>query len=124
MNKLKSFKTLSEIDDYVNKTTRELHQNCDNFIFLGGSFARNSETQLSDIDYSVCVDEKIEHPRFYFELISLNGTPRLLSNYYFQYDEILINNSQVDDEIYLWMKLFLPETRFVGGNEANYEKVK
>ena len=124
MNEPKAFSAILDIDRYVIDVVGQMHPNTDVSIFLGGSFARGKETSLSDIDYTVCVDDAIKHPRFYFELTILDKTPRLLSIYFYSYEEILIDKSKVDDEVYLWMKFFLPETRYVGGNKKVYATIR
>lgn len=123
MIKTKTFTNIADVDSYVIDKIQSLHSNSQTFFFLGGSFARKSETKLSDIDYTACINDKIEHPRFYFEIINVGSVIRLLSIYFYSYDEVLIDNSKVDDEVYLWMKLFLPKTRFVGGDKSKYDEI-
>ncbi len=116
------FTSIEDLNDHVTSVVRSLHS--ENFlVFLGGSFARGSFTDLSDIDYTACVDGSVSHSRFYFKIIKLENKLRLLSIYFFKYDEILIDDSKVDDEVYLWMKEFIPETKFISGDKTTYDNL-
>jgi hypothetical protein len=120
---VKEFKSLVEVDEYVNGLVINVHPNDLNCIFLGGSFVIGTQTPLSDIDYTACVKNKFNHSRFIFQIIKLKNTLRLLSIYFYNIDEILPRVSDVNDEHYLWIKGMMSNTRFAAGNKKRYESI-
>lgn len=120
-SKVNSFNNINQLEEYLTNLVKNKHQNDFVCIFLGGSFVRNTQTSLSDIDYTTVVSDKFSHSKFYFELIELEEQLRLLSNFYFEKCEVLPDKT--GDEEYLWIKRMLPETRFVSGDKRFYDDI-
>lgn len=92
-------------------------------VFLSGSAVKGNFTEYSDIDYTACISEAIQHPRFYFTLLDHDGAPRVVSIFFYESVELLRSTEQVDDEFFLWEKEMLRHSRFIFGKEEVYNKL-
>lgn len=116
MNNLKKLnkKTL----DFI----KELHPNDFDFAFISGSIVRGGFSKFSDIDYTACVSEKFEHPRFNFKVIQYEGRPRVVSIYFYLTNELLRKEEEIDEEYWLWEKQMMLNCDFIGGNKSLFDK--
>lgn len=112
-----------DLDKWVIREVKKLHEKDYGFVFLSGSLIRGGFGQLSDIDYTACVHEKLTHPRFIFRIVEIDGCLRPVSIFFYTISELDIPQSEVDEEYYLWVKGMMSNSKFVDGDEDIYTKI-
>lgn len=115
--------TLENINQTAIRRVTSLHAKTTDFIFLSGSFVKGNFSPLSDLDYTACINEPINHPRFYFTVIDHEGTLRMMSIYFYERHELMKPIEDIDDAYYLWEKDMMPNSKFISGDKESYDNL-